>query len=72
MQEAIRYLFVSYVVAIKRCNIFMSVVLGGLFWKEKIVHRLPFVCLMVGHMGCMGRMVGHMGRMAGHMGCMAG
>lgn len=37
----------SYVVAIKRCNILMSVLLGGVVWRERIVHRLPFICLML-------------------------
>jgi len=45
--EAIRYIFVSYVVALKRCNILLSVVLGGLLFKESIASRLPYVFIMM-------------------------
>ncbi|GAX82950.1 hypothetical protein CEUSTIGMA_g10377.t1 [Chlamydomonas eustigma] len=48
--EAIKHIFVSYVVAIKRCNILFSVLVGGYFFKENIRSRLPFVFLMMGGM----------------------
>ncbi|GLI68989.1 hypothetical protein VaNZ11_013525 [Volvox africanus] len=44
---AVRHLLVSYVVAIKRCNVFFSVVLGALIFRESIGSRLPYVFLMM-------------------------
>jgi drug/metabolite transporter (DMT)-like permease len=48
--KALDYLFVSYVVAIKRCNILFSVLAGGLLFKEKITGRLPYVLAMLAGM----------------------
>ncbi|GIL72953.1 hypothetical protein Vretimale_4599 [Volvox reticuliferus] len=44
---AVRHLLVSYVVAIKRCNVLFSVVLGALVFRESIGSRLPYVFLMM-------------------------
>lgn len=45
--EAIKYVFVSYVVAIKRSNILFSTMLGAVLFKENILRRLPYVLLMI-------------------------
>ncbi|GFR40427.1 hypothetical protein Agub_g1001 [Astrephomene gubernaculifera] len=44
---AVRHLLVSYVVAIKRCNVLFSVVLGALVFRESVRSRLPYVFLMM-------------------------
>jgi drug/metabolite transporter (DMT)-like permease len=48
--KALDYLFVSYVVAIKRSNILLSVLVGGLVFKESIASRLPYVLAMLAGM----------------------
>lgn len=50
MQEAIKYILVSYVVAIKRMNVLLSVAVGGLVFKESVLRRLPYVLLMLSGM----------------------
>lgn len=41
--HAMQHLFTSYVVAIKRCSVLFSVLLGGLVFGERIAGRLPYV-----------------------------
>lgn len=48
--EAIKHIFVSYVVAIKRCNILISVLVGGVVLKESVSRRLPYIIGMIGGM----------------------
>ena len=50
LQEAIKYMLVAYVIAIKRCNVLLSVLIGGLVFREPIMQRLPYVLLMLGGM----------------------
>ncbi len=45
--QAVMHLLVSYVVAIKRCNVLLSVLVGGLLFRERILERLPYVLLMM-------------------------
>eukprot|EP00198_Chlamydomonas_reinhardtii_P002664 XP_001692000.1 predicted protein [Chlamydomonas reinhardtii] len=45
--NAVRHLLVSYVVAIKRCNVLMSVLLGAALFRESIRSRLPYIFLMM-------------------------
>jgi hypothetical protein len=47
---ALDHLFVSYVVAIKRVNILLSVLIGGVVFKESIASRLPYVVAMLAGM----------------------
>eukprot|EP01016_Furgasonia_blochmanni_P027780 TRINITY_DN2922_c0_g1_i12.p2 TRINITY_DN2922_c0_g1~~TRINITY_DN2922_c0_g1_i12.p2 ORF type:complete len:245 (+),score=32.75 TRINITY_DN2922_c0_g1_i12:405-1139(+) len=46
---AVQYVFVSYVIAIKRAgNIFISVVVGAVFYKEKLTRlSITSACLMI-------------------------
>lgn len=44
---AVRFLLVSYVVAIKRCNVLFSVLMGGLIFRESILRRLPYIVIML-------------------------
>jgi hypothetical protein len=48
--KALEYLFVSYVVAIKRVNILLSVLVGGLVFRESVASRLPYVLAMLAGM----------------------
>ncbi|KAJ9509775.1 hypothetical protein QJQ45_011623 [Haematococcus lacustris] len=48
--EAIKFVFVSYVVAIKRANILMSLIVGGCCFGERVWQRLPAVLIMVSGM----------------------
>ncbi|KAL6765903.1 hypothetical protein V8C86DRAFT_1781989 [Haematococcus lacustris] len=48
--EAIKFVFVSYVVAIKRANILMSLIVGGCCFGERVWRRLPAVLIMVSGM----------------------
>ncbi|KAG2442506.1 hypothetical protein HXX76_002592 [Chlamydomonas incerta] len=45
--NAVRHLLVSYVVAIKRCNVLLSVLLGAALFRESIRSRLPYIFLMM-------------------------
>lgn len=45
--NAVTYTLVTYAVALKRFNVLFSVVIGGLVFKENILSRLPYVCLML-------------------------
>jgi len=48
--EAIKHIFVSFVIAIKRCNILISVLVGGIAFGENVSRRLPYVMVMIGGM----------------------
>jgi len=50
--EAIKFILVSYVVALKRSNVLLSVLVGGFVFKENIARRLPYVVLMLCGMTC--------------------
>lgn len=45
--SAVQHILVSYVVAIKRCNILLSVIVGRVWFRESIASRLPYVFLML-------------------------
>lgn len=45
--KALNYVYVSYVVSIKRCNIVFSVLLGGLLFQENIHSRMPYIMVMM-------------------------
>ncbi|KXZ44269.1 hypothetical protein GPECTOR_70g500 [Gonium pectorale] len=44
---AVQHLLVSYVVAIKRCNVLFSTLLGALIFRESVRSRLPYIFLML-------------------------
>lgn len=49
--QAIKFVLVSYVMAIKRSNVLLSVAVGGLVFGESVMSRIPYVLLMLSGMG---------------------
>jgi drug/metabolite transporter (DMT)-like permease len=45
--SSLEYIFVSYAVAIKRCGILFSVLLGAFYFKEDAFSRLPYIVFML-------------------------
>ncbi|KAI5075794.1 hypothetical protein GOP47_0009870 [Adiantum capillus-veneris] len=48
--KSLETLLVAYSIAAKRSNVLITVFIGRLFFKEKILRRLPFILLMIGGM----------------------
>ncbi|KAH7415083.1 hypothetical protein KP509_14G026500 [Ceratopteris richardii] len=48
--KSLETLLVAYSIAAKRSNVLISVFIGSLVFKEKILRRLPFILLMIGGM----------------------
>lgn len=48
--KSLETLLVAYSIAAKRSNVLISVIIGRLIFKEKILRRLPFIILMMGGM----------------------
>eukprot|EP00250_Pteridium_aquilinum_P017678 c23735_g1_i1 orf=631-1788(+) len=48
--KSLETLLVAYAIAAKRSNVLITVFIGRLVFKEKILRRLPFILLMVGGM----------------------
>eukprot|EP00854_Cymbomonas_tetramitiformis_P001436 gene1436-2057_t len=46
-EESLEYVLVSYAIAAKRSGIMLSVICGAVFFNETIMHRLPYIVLML-------------------------
>ncbi|KAK3282994.1 hypothetical protein CYMTET_9293 [Cymbomonas tetramitiformis] len=45
--KSLEYVLVSYAIAAKRSGIMLSVICGAVFFNETIMHRLPYIVLML-------------------------